>query len=234
MTARIALSRLFLVFIILVAGLVLFLSRTAAQTNRLPIDLFLRDAKIIANLMGSASFVVDDEAVDGGALVRFYNLRRSRLAWSGSPRELANATIAMRALSKSDEHGLGSGQFHLSKLADTNMSLRGEDAARHDLLLTDALLKYARQLRNGHPDRDNDVELPAESFDAVSALDAELEKGRLAEFLADLVPAFARDTRDKRSRSKLMHVNAGNVAARRIANVSERLDCDERHGTRHG
>jgi len=188
MTARIALSKLLLVSIILVAGLVLFLSRPAAQTNGFPIDLVLRDAKIIANLMGNASFVVDDETVDGGALIRFYNLRRSRLAWSGSPRALANATIAMRALSKADEHGLDSKQFHLPKLADTNMSLRGEDAAQHDLLLTDAILKYARQLRNGHPDRDNDIDLPAESFDTVSALDAELEKGRLAEFLADLVP----------------------------------------------
>jgi hypothetical protein len=57
------------------------LSRPAAQTNGFPIDFVLRDAKIIADLMGNASFVVDDEAVDGDALIRFYNLRSSRLAW---------------------------------------------------------------------------------------------------------------------------------------------------------
>ena len=64
-----------------------------------------------------------------------------------------------------------------------------EDAAIHDLLLTDAILRYARELRIGTPSAvDRDTDLPVQEFDAVSSLNTALEAGTLAEFLADLAP----------------------------------------------
>jgi murein L,D-transpeptidase YcbB/YkuD len=176
--------------VLLVAGLLLFLSRPAAQTNNdFPIDFVLRDAKIVADFMGNPAFVVGDEAVDGDALIRFYSLRDSRLAWSGTPRTLANAAIAIRALSSADEHGLDRSRYHLRNLADSSAALSKEDAAIHDLLLTDAILIYARELRIGTPSAaDRDTDLPVQEFDAVSSLNTALEAGTLAEFLAGLAP----------------------------------------------
>lgn len=176
-----------LLLILLVAGLLLLLSRPAAQT--FPIDVVLRDAKTVADLIGNATFIVGDEAVDGDALARFYNLRNSRFAWSGTPETLANATVAMRALSQADEHGLDKSRYHLEKLADFSAESSKEHGAIHDLLLTDAILRYARELRIGTPSAaDRDTDLPAQEFDAVSSLNVAVEAGTLAEFLADLAP----------------------------------------------
>jgi len=176
--------------VLLVAGLVLFLSRPAAQTsNDFPIDFVLRDAKIIADFMGNPAFVVGDEAVDGDALFRFYNLRNSRPAWSGTPKTLANAAIAIRTLSRADEHGLDRSRYHLEKLADSDATLSKEDAAIQDLLLTDAIVRYARELRIGTPSAaDPNTDLPDQKFDAVTSLNSALEAETLAEFLADLAP----------------------------------------------
>jgi murein L,D-transpeptidase YcbB/YkuD len=175
---------------LLVAGFVLLLSRPLAQTNTgILVESILRNGKVVADLAGNPAFVVGEETVDGDALIRFYQLRDSRLVWSGGAPAVADAAIAMQALSRANEHALDTTRYHLKQLADIDATASRDSAATYDLLLTDAILKYAMDLRNGMPSAaDRDVDLPAEVFDAVSALNTALEDGALGEFLTELAP----------------------------------------------
>jgi L,D-transpeptidase YcbB len=190
MIARTTHSRKLMVLVaLLAAGFVLVLSRPAAQTNGMLIESILRNARIVADLAADPAFVLGEESVDGNALIQFYQQRGSRLAWSGSSGTAASAAIAMQALSNANEHALDTTRYHLKQLAEIDASTSSDSAATYDLLLTDAILKYARDLRNGTPGAvDQDVDLPAEAFDAASALNAALEDGTLGEFLAELAP----------------------------------------------
>jgi L,D-transpeptidase YcbB len=183
-------TKLLVPVVLVVVGFVLLLSRPAAQTNNgIVLESILRNGKVVADLAGSPTFVIGEETVDGDALIRFYKLRDSNLAWSGSSRAVTDAAIAMQVLSKANEHGLDTTRYHLKQLPDIDSTGNRNSAATYDLLLTDALLKYARDLRNGNSSAaDKDVDLPAQVFDAVSALKMALEDGTLAEFLAELVP----------------------------------------------
>jgi murein L,D-transpeptidase YcbB/YkuD len=184
-------SKLVVVLLLLIVAFVLLLARPAAQTN-IPraIESMLRDAAIVADLVGNPTFAIVHEKVEGDALIRFYRLRGSRLAWSGDGRT-EGTTAAMRALSEAGDHGLDDQNYHLEQLAGIDPNSGAEAAATYDLLLTDAVLKHARHLSRGAADPnmiDADIDLPAEPFDFIGALNSALENGTLAEFLAQLAP----------------------------------------------
>jgi hypothetical protein len=184
-------TRFVIVLLLAIAALLLLLVRPAAQTsNTKAIDALLRNAIVLADLISSPTFVIGDESVDGGALFRFYRLRDSRLAWSGKDRAKDSAA-AMRALSQASDHGLDNQDYHLQQLAEIDPASNTEAAATYDLLLTDALLKYARDVSSGAtaPNTiDADIDRPSETFDYIPALNSALENGTLAEFLAGLAP----------------------------------------------
>jgi murein L,D-transpeptidase YcbB/YkuD len=126
------------------------------------------------------------EEVDSAALKRFYQARGSRLAWSGSTQADADARLALAALSRGADHGLDISHYHIDLL-----SHRAPEAAAFDFLMTDAVLRYARELRTGRVTpvaAYSDVALPAQVFDAAAALEAALSSGSLTKFLADLAP----------------------------------------------
>jgi murein L,D-transpeptidase YcbB/YkuD len=94
-------------------------------------------------------------------------------------------------LSQASEHGLDNQDYHLEQLADIDPTSNTGAAAAYDLLLTDALIRYARDLSSGATDRnamDTDIDRAAEALDSVSALNSALENGALATFLAGLAP----------------------------------------------
>ena len=140
-------TRLVVVLLLLIAAFLLFLVRPAAQTNSpKAIESLLRNAIVIADLVSNPTFVIGDESLDGDALFRFYRLRDSRLAWSGEGRA---DDAAIQTLSKATDHGLDNQDYHLEQLTTIEPASSSEAAATYDLLLTDALLKYARDLSSG-------------------------------------------------------------------------------------
>lgn len=175
-----------LAFVALLAlGAVLVLSRPAAQMIGLSPQ---ANAPLVLTQysLENPTAGIGDQDVDAAALKRFYQARGSRLAWSGSPQARSAAQLARQALSRGEAHGLDVSHYHLERLAAADT-----DATSFDLLMTDALLRYARELRSGRiaPSAAyNDIALPSQAFDAATALEAALSSGTFAEFLAELVP----------------------------------------------
>jgi L,D-transpeptidase YcbB len=89
------------------------------------------------------------------ALLAFYERRRYTSAWVVSGRPTPAADSALEALGTAVDHGLDPDAFGHSLLVDKMMvvdALAPADAARLELALTDALLKYAQALLRGKVD----------------------------------------------------------------------------------
>jgi len=148
-------------------------------------------AQAMMELLAQARFAVGDEDVDAPALFRFYEPRDSRLAWSGDADADAAAELALQALSRAQEHGLDLSRYHLEAIRKAQPKTGAREAAIHDLLLTDGILRYAHDLRIGRvspPSAYTDVDLPRQTFDTVTALQSAIESASLARFLEELAP----------------------------------------------
>jgi murein L,D-transpeptidase YcbB/YkuD len=179
------------IVLLVIAVFLLFFVRSAAQTNGpKTIESLVRNAIVVADLVGNPTFVIGDESVDGDALFRFYDLRASRLAWSGEGRA-DDAAAAIQTLSKAADDGLENQDYHLEQLTTIDPALSPEAAATYDFLLTDALLKYARGLSSGAaaPQAiDTDIDRAVEPLNLTRELNSAVESGTLAEFLTGLTP----------------------------------------------
>jgi murein L,D-transpeptidase YcbB/YkuD len=168
------------------AAAFLALSRPAAQV----LSLSPRPAGPV--VLAQAALEMPDskiagEDVDVAALKRFYTPRGMRRAWSGSAQADADAQLALQTLSRGAEQGLDVSHYHLDALSRRDPA----SADAYDLLMTDAVLRYARELRTGRVTPAaayGDVALPAQVFDPASALEAALSAGTLTRFFADLAP----------------------------------------------
>jgi L,D-transpeptidase YcbB len=121
----------------------------------------------------------------------FYESREYRLAWSGND-EAAQAAAAVKlVLEHADRQGLRSKDY-TTGLARWNAAPESpQDAAEYDVALTEALLRYAHDVRDGRVDPHHvykDVVLPSKEFDPAPALANALREGSLDAFLDDLPP----------------------------------------------
>jgi murein L,D-transpeptidase YcbB/YkuD len=125
-------------------------------------------------------------------LVSFYEQRQFRPAWSGGPVEEDRAQEALAVLSRAGDQGLRSEDYLSRRIERDNGPRRGEEAAEYDIALTEALLRYARDVAIGRVrpnDVYKDVQLPAPNFDPVAVLTRMLRSGSISVALADLPPA---------------------------------------------
>lgn len=123
-------------------------------------------------------------ALDLDSLRLFYGARNDAPVWM----DKAKADAAYAVLAQSADDGLDPKTYHadaLQRRHDTPAAL-----AEYDLLLTDGLLKYARDMHGQvSPNSvESDIALPARQFDAVAALSAALVSGDPSKFLSGLVP----------------------------------------------
>lgn len=121
-------------------------------------------------------------------LIEFYALRDYVPAWTGSDEAEARADRVRTALVHADEQGLSPKDYAVAPKQATS----GVAAARQDLALTAAVLRYASDVHTGKivpAAAYDDVRLPAPDFDAAKALQASLRRGRLDAFLAELPPS---------------------------------------------
>ncbi|MCH8979967.1 MAG: hypothetical protein IH945_12110, partial [Armatimonadetes bacterium] len=100
--------------------------------------------------------------------------------------------MAIAALSRADEEGLDSIDYGATAYPLASASQFSEDAvAEQDLLLSDAVLRYASNVRTGRiaPDQLGSlISLEMQTFDAAGALADALENDALASFLSELPP----------------------------------------------
>jgi murein L,D-transpeptidase YcbB/YkuD len=121
----------------------------------------------------------------------FYEDHDFKLVWSGNDDADERASTVRLALEHADHQGLA-GNDYMSALKKWNdMPPTGHDAAEYDVALTQALLRYAFDVRLGRTvpkDIYKDVELPPQDFDAAAALSTAIRRHEIVSFLADLPP----------------------------------------------
>jgi len=115
---------------------------------------------------------------------QFYQQRDGALAWGGGASP--EAKMVLERLSDAAGEGLDPDRYRVIP--------RGGNAAANDVAISDAVLRYMRDLTVGRPDLrtlDADVALPPRALDAAAMLNDALRKGRLAGMLDSLAPRYA-------------------------------------------
>lgn len=130
-------------------------------------------------------------ALDARALGRFYRARDFSPAWDvGGGRE--RAALLLEALASAEAHGLDPQRYHLEAIRARRVSGSARDATEIELLLTDAFVRYATEIRTGRRITgyvEPDWGIVAPRFDAVSALAQALrEPAPFSAVLASLPP----------------------------------------------
>lgn len=123
--------------------------------------------------------------LDAAALRRFYRARRWAPAWGPDASGIERAGQARQALDRASEHGLD------TRLYQTEAMGAQPSAMGRELLLTDAVLRYARHVRTGRispREIEHDWDMDVPRFDAVAGLARALAAGALDRWLADLQP----------------------------------------------
>lgn len=127
------------------------------------------------------AFAQDRPDADVEGLRRLYEARGFRPAWSGGPEEEARVGLVRETLVRAGEDGLDPDAYLVA-------------ASQDELAITDALLRYMRDLRLGRvlPAHVGGlIELPPQDFDPVAALSEALSTDDLERLVADLPPPHA-------------------------------------------
>lgn len=134
-------------------------------------------AQDIARALADATSVtVAGERLDGALVQSFYAGRQWQPAWNGE------GAAILAVLQAAGDEGLSLRPFHI-KVIQTELAKNDEVGA--DLLLTDALISYARALHGSRVDPakiENDWFLPRQPFDPIAFLQRHQ---------SDLIPALA-------------------------------------------
>jgi len=141
----------------------------------------------IARILGAPQPIetLAGESVDGTALAAFYRGRNWTPAWKDAPAALRET------LANAGDEGLGSLPLHTKAIAARIDSDKAPVAAEGDLLLTDAVLRYAAAMRGQRVDPtdiEDDWYLPPGNFDPVEFVAK--HQGDIAAALAGLDPDY--------------------------------------------
>lgn len=126
------------------------------------------------------------EEVDLNRLRTFYQSRGWRPAWGDAAEKLVGT------LSAADQEGLPSDGLHLTAIAQRRTAGAPPGLAEQDLLITDALLRYANAMRGQRVDPtriEDDWFLPTPAFDALAFLQEHVRD--MPQALRALQPPYA-------------------------------------------
>ena len=141
--------------------------------------------------------------IDPDGIFRLYEQLGFQSIWTQGPEAESNRQIAITTLSRSNEQGLDPADY--SYALNIWNAERGMSIFEREILLSDAVLRYAVHVHTGrvNPNDLSDlVELPSANFDAVNALTSAVKFGPLDEFFLELVPPHKEYSR---LRSELSH-----------------------------
>jgi murein L,D-transpeptidase YcbB/YkuD len=133
---------------------------------------------------GSAALRAALQSQANPDVLAFYKARDFRPAWIDDSKVAELRTVLGRA----DEQGLRNSDYAPPAAIRPGSAV---ESARHDIGLTQAVLRYARDVRTGRfrpDDIYSDAGLPARVYDAPAELNRALETNSLPRYLADLPP----------------------------------------------
>jgi murein L,D-transpeptidase YcbB/YkuD len=140
---------------------------------------------------------VDGRALDPGALRAFYQRRGFQPVWSGEPGAAGRLAALLAALEAAPAHGLDPTEYHLAAARRRAVGAPGASGAPgappvdSELLLSDALLRYATHVRVGRvrpAAAGHDRAFAPDPFDAAEAAAQALDGEDLGAWLAGLPP----------------------------------------------
>lgn len=125
-------------------------------------------------------------------VLAFYQARNFQPAWSGDAQAEDMAGEVRAVLARAHEQGLSDDDYKLLRNGSgPTPGSEATEAAQYDLALTDAVLRYARDVRTGRVEPNaiyEDIELPAVQYDAAGDLNKALANRAATKFLAALPP----------------------------------------------
>jgi murein L,D-transpeptidase YcbB/YkuD len=133
---------------------------------------------------------VDGYALRPALLRRFYGLREFAPAWGPDGPGAARAGLALAALEQARDHGLDPGEYAAAALRRRREPAGLREAVERELLLTDALLRYAVDVAAGRgraADPEWGIPRPAREEPVRELADA-VESGSLAAWIEALPP----------------------------------------------
>ena len=158
-------------------------------------------AELLQTKLSAGSVRVGGDTLQAEPLRRIYAARDYEPIWTGSEAAAANARLILDALITAEADGLRARDYRTVQLPEPYPA--GDDKnATLELVLTDTLLRYARDLRAGRArsvEVESDAGLPPIDFDYSSALVDALANGTLASFLDDLAPKHPEYARLKKA-----------------------------------
>jgi L,D-transpeptidase YcbB len=132
------------------------------------------------------------QSLDGRALGRYYRAREFSPAWDAGDGGRERAALLLQALERADAHGLDPRRYHVEAIRARRAGGSARSAAEIELLLTDAFVRYATEIRAGRRPAgyvETDWGIVAPRFDAVGALArAPREPAGFSAVLASLPP----------------------------------------------
>ena len=161
------------------------LASCAGTTTMAPSLAIVEDAS--ASARATLKAVLQSAPAPSAQVTAFYGKRDYRPAWTEDSDRQEMAAEVRAVLAHAHEQGLRDEDY----LVPGDPAARGRDAARFDIALTQAVLRYARDLRTGRVLPSSvfeDVELPAKSLDTATELNDAIERRSLDAFFADLAP----------------------------------------------
>ena len=92
---------------------------------------------------------IGGRALDARALGRFYRAREFSPAWDAGDGGRERAALLVQALERADTQGLDPGRYHLEAIRARRTNGSARSATEIELLLTDAFVRYATEIRTG-------------------------------------------------------------------------------------
>ncbi len=131
------------------------------------------------------------DQLDLAALKRFYEPRQFAPAWLGSATPLDREAL-LTAIEQASDQGLDPSDYHLAALKARASAGDETRQAEFDVLLSDAFLRYASNMRMGRvriSSIEADWAVQPTPFDAVAALNAVVSSDDFRKLLASLPPS---------------------------------------------
>jgi L,D-transpeptidase YcbB len=139
---------------------------------------------------------IDGRSLDRPVLTRFYRPREFAPAWGPVDGGPERASRLLQALAAAEAHGLQPAQYHVDAIRARDAGAAAGWSVETELLLTDAFVRYATDLRSGRRPpgfAEADWGIPAQPFDAVSALTRGLREPTTWTTLLASLPPPAQD-----------------------------------------
>lgn len=148
----------------------------------------------IRHLLSHPETFIRSYGLDQQDLRDWYQGQDQKASWSVAGRPSHRADIVFTYLRQAHQHGLATAPFKLHTLGLYWQARAPESVARRDLLLSAAIIRYARWLRSGRrPQKQVDPRwhIAAQPFDAINYLKTLLASGGVAAGLDVLPPPHA-------------------------------------------